>query len=56
MLNDLQLFNDLVEFLLAEEKNQPVAQPIPADELNAIVNNLKLPILNLQNLNELGYE
>ena len=37
MQNDLQLFNDLVEFLLAEEKNQPVAHPIPPKSLNGTV-------------------
>ena len=33
MHNDLKLFNELVEFLISEEKNQPVAIPVPANEL-----------------------
>ncbi len=37
MLNDLQLFNQLVEFLLAEEENQPVAKPIPPKDLNTTI-------------------
>ncbi|OUR94444.1 cysteine synthase [Flavobacteriales bacterium 34_180_T64] len=33
MHKDLKLFNDLVEFLLSEEKNNPVAKPIETDLL-----------------------
>lgn len=33
MLNDLKLFNDLVEILLNEEQNQPVAKPIETTKL-----------------------
>ena len=33
MIKDLKLFNELVEFLIAEEKKNPVAKPIAMDKL-----------------------
>ncbi|RNC84070.1 MAG: aminotransferase class V-fold PLP-dependent enzyme [Winogradskyella sp.] len=33
MHQDLQLFSDLCDFLFEEEKNNPVAQPLPTNEL-----------------------
>ena len=33
MHQDLQLFSELCDYLLAEEKNNPVAQPIATSEV-----------------------